>query len=113
MNTAACSTASGYGWHAPDGQYPSIAPWRADALIGLPDAPRKFSSARTDATPQPAAGTALNEIQFWPGCSGREKQTAGGGYAGPLQAGGGGLGGAGADMRIGSRENEGVNVTTL
>jgi len=46
----------------------------------------------------------LNEIQFWPGCSGREKQTAGGGYAGPLQAGGGGLGGAGADMRIGRRE---------
>ena len=102
----------------PDGQYPSIAPTIVVALIGLPDAPRKFSGARTDATPQLPAGIVLNETQLLPGCSVREKQTAVGGtpvapVSTALQAGGGGLGGGGADMRIGSRENEGVNVTTL
>ena len=79
-------------------------------MIGLPDAPRKFSGARTDATPQLPAGIVLNEIQLLPGWSVREKQTAVAGtpvVSTALQAGGGGLGGGGADMRIGSRENEG------
>ena len=78
-------------------------------MIGLPDAPRKFSGARTDATPQLPAGIVLNEIQLLPGCSGREKQTAvGGTVPTSLQAGGGGLGGAGDDMRIGTPKNDGV-----
>ncbi len=54
----------------------------------------------------------LNEIQLLPFCSGREKQTAGGGYAGPLQActGGGGLGGAGADIANRNSKNAAVNT---